>query len=61
MISLCKHLAKVYLQVGGYLALVVNFKDSLMKEISKRNLEAMHIYCVLITGGFWALCKGILL
>lgn len=51
MISLCKHLAKVYLQVGGYLALVVNFKDSLMKEISKRNLEAMHIYCVLITGG----------
>lgn len=52
MISLCKQLAKVYLEIGGYLALVLNFKGSLIKEISKRNLAVVHIYCMLITGGF---------
>lgn len=52
MISLCKRLAKVNLQVGGHLVLVLNFKASLMKEISKRNLAVVLIYCVLITVGF---------
>lgn len=56
-----KRPAKVYLQAGGHIVLVLHFKESLMKEISKRSLAVVFIYCVLITADFWASCKGILL
>lgn len=49
-----------------YLPLVLKFKAFLMTETfssasNNRNPAVMCMYSVLITGGFWGTCKGILL